>query len=108
MYSIVDFVTPNLIIKVEGIENNKSIDINKFNDYRKVNNHHYLDTSNNDIVLIECLKTIIVYDNIVFRRANQFEFDRWQFEKRIGSNGLENQENLSDNALVYKELMGIN
>ena len=108
MYSIVDFVTPNLIIKVEGIENNKSIDIYKFNDYRKVNNLHYLDTSNNDIVLLECFRPISVSNNVLFRRANQFEFDRWQFEKRIGSNGLENQDNLSDNALVYKELMGIN
>ena len=106
MYNIVDFVTPNLIINVNGIEN-KSIDINKFNDYRKVNNRHYLDTSNNDIVLIECLRSITVNNNVIYRRANQFEFDRWQFEKRIGSNGLENQENLSDNALVYKELMCI-
>ena len=108
MYNIIDFRGNNLIIKVEGIENNKSIDITKFNDYRKVNNRHYLDTSNNDIVLIECFRPITVYNNVVFRRANQFEFDRWHFEKRIGSNGLENQEDLSDNALVYAELMDIN
>ena len=108
MYIILGILGDNIIFKVIGIENIIRIDfINKYKDYRKVNNKHYLDTSNNDIIMIDCLRPFTVINNIFFRQATQFEFDRWQFNKMVGSNGLEYQKELCDNALIYKVLMGI-
>ena len=113
MYKIRGSNGNNLIIEVYQESPNKVIEksvniVDEFNDYRKVSDSHYLDTSNNTIVILNIFRTCTVIDNVVYRKATQFEFDRWQYDKKIGFNGLEDQDKLCDNALVYKYLMDIN
>lgn len=106
MYSIKGIEGNNLIIEFQNSLDKFVNIVDKYRDYRAVSDKHYLDTSNGDIVLININTRLVVKENdVIYKRATQYDFDKWQYEKKIGSNGLEGQSDLCDNALVYKYLM---
>ena len=99
MYTIIDFdqTTTNMTWKVNNKDFKLNLKENKFTDYRSIGMYHYIDTSNNDIVLIEYPIPRVGYieHNIFYRKATQFEFDRW----------MVNEYPNSANSKIYNLLM---
>ena len=81
MYNIVNFDrnSGNMIFM---INNNikKSINVLKYNDYRKVAHNHYYDKNNDSIILINNPRlspVLIDSDGSIYTKTSQYMFDKW-------------------------------
>ena len=97
-YKILNFdaETTDMTFLVNDKEN-IVINLDKYNltKYEGVNpTLHYLNTSNNEIVIIESTRLCIIDNQVLYKRASQFEYDRW----------LYNIDKNSDNAKLFKLL----
>lgn len=78
-------INPNGIFKLQYLNTEKEIEIDildLFPKYLEVSQKHYVDTRDNSIVLINdpiTTKRLIIIDNgNVYRRATQWEYDRFE------------------------------
>ena len=100
-YQIVSFdpETTKMVWKLSnGNTVTKILEDENWTNYRGVNTHyHYVDTSNNTIVIIDTpgQRLATVDDNILYMKASQFDYDTW----------MHNTEPGSDNAKVYSMLI---
>tara|TARA_B110000444_G_C18354741_1_gene373346 strand:- start:50 stop:388 length:339 start_codon:yes stop_codon:yes gene_type:complete len=99
-YEIVSF-DPKTTMMVWKLSNgntiSKVLEDDGFINYRGVNPYcHYVDTSNNTIVIINTPgnRIGIVENNILYTKASQFDYDTW----------MHNTKPDSDNAKVYRML----
>jgi hypothetical protein len=99
-YKIVSFdpETTTMVWKLSnGNTVSKVLEGDNLVNYRGVNPHcHYLDTSNNTIVIIDTpgSRVSITSNNVMYMKATQFEYDTWMY----------NTVPDSDNAKVYRLL----
>ena len=99
-YQIISFdeeTTKMVWKKLNGETVSMNLKDKALTDYRSVHPSHYVDTSNQKIVMLNTLYTRVgfIENKILYIKASQFDFDRWSHE--IYPN--------SDNAKVYDILM---
>jgi len=99
-YEIISF-DPSTSIMVWKIKNNKkfqlSLEDENLTNYLEVHTSHYLDTSTNNIVMINTPSNRVgfVENNHIYIRATQFDFDQWNYKLNKSF----------DNSKVYAILM---
>jgi hypothetical protein len=75
-----------------------SLEVSMKKDYRQVHPSLYVESTTGDIVsLSDAFRPFMYIEGILYTRANQFQFDHW--------NNIHHPD--SDNALMYRLLMGI-
>ena len=99
MYSI-NFDRVSCLITITNEDGNTLLEFNpcnKWSNYSKVSEKHYIDLSNNEIIAFGGYmnRVITVVDGVPYKKANQYDFDKWMAKEFPES----------DNAIIYNKCM---